>query len=59
MKDNGTKNVLDLGCGTGRYTIFLAKTGFDVYACDLSEKAIEIVKKELPSVIFNPSSDNH
>ncbi len=52
LKDHGTKNVLDLGCGTGRYTIFLAKEGFKVYACDLSEKAIEIAKKGLPGVIF-------
>lgn len=43
-------NVLDLGCGTGRNSLFLAKKGFEVYAFDQSRNAIkrakELAKKE-------------
>ena len=43
-------NILDLGCGTGRNSLFLAKKGFEVYAFDQSRNAIkrakELAKKE-------------
>lgn len=42
---NDYNNVLDLGCGTGRYTYFLANNGFDVHACDISETGVEITRK--------------
>lgn len=32
--------VLDLGCGTGRHVIYLAKKGFDVYGFDIAEEGI-------------------
>lgn len=35
---------MDLGCGTGRYSIHLAQQGFKVYATDISETGIEITK---------------
>jgi SAM-dependent methyltransferase len=38
-------NVLDLGCGTGRNSIYLAKKGFDVYGFDRSSKAINRARK--------------
>ncbi len=38
-------NVLDLGCGTGRNSLFLAKKGFEVYAFDQSRNAIKRVKE--------------
>ena len=38
--------VLDLGCGTGRHSIFLSKKGHDVYALDKSKIAIEKLKQE-------------
>lgn len=40
----GYKEVLDLGCGTGRHTIYLASNGFEVSACDISKTGIEITK---------------
>lgn len=44
------KKILDLGCGTGRNTLYLAKKGFEVHACDISETGIsltrELVQKE-------------
>lgn len=42
--DRGHKRVLDLGCGTGRHTYFLADKGFNVHACDISEAGLQITK---------------
>lgn len=38
------KNVLDLGCGTGRNTIALARMGFKVYGIDIVPKAVRMAK---------------
>lgn len=35
------KKVLELGCGEGRNTIYMAQQGFNVDAIDISDKAIE------------------
>jgi ubiquinone/menaquinone biosynthesis C-methylase UbiE len=47
LKAQGAKQVLDLGSGSGRHTVYLAREGFDVYGLDFSEKAIEQTKREL------------
>jgi len=39
------KKVLDLGCGSGRHTIFLSKTDFSLTGIDFSKKAISLAKK--------------
>ncbi|MCD6558751.1 MAG: class I SAM-dependent methyltransferase [Palaeococcus sp.] len=44
--------ALDLGCGTGNYTVELYKRGFDVVGVDLSEKMLEVARKKLPDVNF-------
>lgn len=49
---NGTK-VLDVGCGTGRISQYLAKRGATVVGIDFSEKAIAIARKQSPP--RNPS----
>lgn len=36
----GRRRVLDLGCGAGRHAVFLAREGFETYACDLSERGL-------------------
>jgi SAM-dependent methyltransferase len=48
--------ILELGCGTGRVSIELAKAGFYVTGLDLSEKMLEMYKNkliELPNNIKN------
>ncbi len=42
----GKRTVLDLGCGRGRNSIFLAEMGFKVTAVDLSPEGIEQLEKE-------------
>jgi len=44
FKKYGCKSVMDLGCGTGRHSIYLAQQGFKVYATDISETGLEITK---------------
>jgi SAM-dependent methyltransferase len=47
-------NILELGCGTGRVSIELAKAGYEVTGLDLSEPMLEIYKsktKKLPQNI--------
>ncbi|MGL4772026.1 MAG: class I SAM-dependent methyltransferase [Clostridium sp.] len=46
FKNNELKNILDLGCGTGRHSIYLALQGFNVYASDVSQKAIQITQEK-------------
>jgi len=51
-----TKRILDMGCGTGRHAIELAKRGYNVTGIDLSEsqlnRAIEKAKKENLTIDF-------
>jgi len=42
--------VADLGCGAGRYTIWLAQNGYDVYACDASEGMLNKTKEGLEKI---------
>ncbi len=55
---NFNKNIkiLDIGCGTGRHSIELARRGYNVVGIDLSEsqlnRAKEIVAKEGLNIIF-------
>lgn len=39
------KRVLDLGCGSGRHSIALAKEGFSVTGIDFSEDALTLAKR--------------
>lgn len=41
FKGNGIRKILDVGCGTGRHTIFLCQQGFQVSGFDQSEAAIK------------------
>ena len=44
-KRQGRKSVLDLGCGLGRHSVLFAKYGFKTTALDLSDEAIDFLKK--------------
>jgi len=45
FKKGGVKRILDLGCGSGRHLIYLAKRGFDVYGFDISKQGIKIARE--------------
>lgn len=42
FEENGVKRVLDLGCGTGRHLVYLAKRHFEVYGIDISEHGVRL-----------------
>ncbi len=42
--------IVDLGCGLGHNAKALHAQGFDVLACDLSEKALEQLRREEPDM---------
>ncbi|MBK6508284.1 MAG: class I SAM-dependent methyltransferase [Haliea sp.] len=43
------QTVIDIGCGTGRVSLELAKIGCHVTGVDLSEKMLEEFRKKIPS----------
>lgn len=47
FKQKKVKTILDLGCGTGRHTMYLAHQGFDVTGIDISETALAITSNKL------------
>jgi len=47
LKERGVRNVIDIGCGSGRNSIFLAKEGFDVTGVDFSEVPLGILKSKI------------
>lgn len=42
--------VLDLGCGAGGNSIFLAEKGFDVTCTDKDKEVISIIKENYPNI---------
>jgi len=46
FQEENVETVLDLGCGMGRHSIYLAKRGFTVTATDISPKGIEITAQK-------------
>ena len=41
-----SKKALDLACGSGRHSIFMASMGYNVDAVDISSIAIDSLKKQ-------------
>jgi len=70
FKKRGVRKVLDLGCGSGRHTVYFAKNGFNTYGLDIAPVGLKITKDWLKqeglranlklSSIFNrlPYKDN-
>jgi len=48
---NGNK-ILDVGCGPGRDAKFFSNLGYEVIGIDLSEKLLEIARKNAPKAKF-------
>jgi len=49
LKRQGAKRLLDLGSGTGRHMVYLAKCGFSVFGLDISPTGISMAKSWLSS----------
>lgn len=47
LDEEGRRRVLDIGCGMGRHTIYLALRGFEVVAADNAPNAIAVCKESL------------
>lgn len=45
IEQDRSKKILDIGCGTGRHSIELAKRGYNVTGIDLSETQLERAKE--------------
>ena len=45
-KKAGFETFLDIGCGMGRHSIYMAEEGFNVYGIDYSKYVIDIVKEK-------------
>ncbi|ERJ93487.1 class I SAM-dependent methyltransferase [Treponema lecithinolyticum] len=55
-KNKGYTAFLDLGCGLGRHSFLFAQNGFSVDACDLSESAVDEVKRRAQEEHMNVSA---
>jgi len=53
FKEKKYQKILDLGCGTGKHSIFLAAEGFQVYATDISETGLKITREKAESLGLN------
>ncbi|MGI0492183.1 class I SAM-dependent methyltransferase [Alkalinema pantanalense CENA528] len=49
IADRAQTRVLDLGCGSGVHTHFLASEGFQAYGCDISEVGVTNTRSRLQS----------
>ena len=45
-KKENFDTFLDIGCGMGRHSIFMAENGFNVYGIDYSKYVVDIVKEK-------------
>ena len=57
-----TRNAIDLGCGTGTHSIYLAQQGFSVIGVDISPTAIErgpeeSIRSRRKTRIYHPRCD--
>lgn len=53
FRKRNVKKVLDLACGSGRHTIYLAEQCFEVYGIDISEEGIKTANYWLKKMNLN------
>ena len=58
FKKHNVNRILDLGCGVGRYSIYLANEGFNVLGIDFSKSALKLAKKWSQIVLKDLTNDN-
>lgn len=46
------KNILDCGCGTGRFTNIFTRSGANAKGVDISKNMLRIAKRKIPSATF-------
>lgn len=44
FKKYDLKKICDVGCGFGQQSISLALNGFEIYGCDISQKAVDLAE---------------
>ena len=49
LKEYGVKKILDIGCGTGRHSMILAKKGYDILGIDKSIDMVKIARTKIKS----------
>lgn len=59
LKDRNLLKILDLGCGTGRNTMYLLENGFQVTATDISEQGLKLTQKKAKSRSFELETACH
>jgi len=47
FKDKKYNRILDLGCGTGRNSLFFAQHRFKVFASDISTELLEVLRNKV------------
>jgi SAM-dependent methyltransferase len=47
FKKRKVRKILDLGCGSGRHTVYFAKKGFDVCGFDISDEGVKLARSWL------------
>lgn len=55
----GTETVLDLACGQGFFTDYLAKHTLETVACDLSPKLVAIAREYNPNIVIHVADASH
>jgi trans-aconitate methyltransferase len=56
IKEEDIKEILDLGCGTGKITNYLFNKGIKTKGIDTSKRLINIAKKRFKKIEFKKKS---